>query len=75
MPRSRPISLSILPDAAVETSNCATLVLNAYTIALIARRNERKAVDAAIRAWRERNPTALQVDAACAVENILGKTL
>lgn len=75
MPRSRPISLSILPDAELETSNCATLVLNAYTIAMITSRNEPKAFDAAIRAWRERNPTAAQGEDGRAVANIICKKL
>jgi hypothetical protein len=75
MPRSRPISLGILPDAELETSNCATLVLNAYTMALVTRRNEPKAFDAAIRAWQERNPTAAHGEAGRAVANIICKKL
>ena len=39
-----PISLNILPDPELETSNSAALVLNAYTIALLTRRNEAKGV-------------------------------
>jgi hypothetical protein len=73
MPRSPPISLGILPDAKLETSNCATLVLNAYTIAMVTRRNEPKAFDAAIRAWRERNAAAAQGEAGRAVAKIICK--
>jgi hypothetical protein len=58
MRRTLPISLNILPDGDMETRNCATLVLTAYTIAMATHRNERKAFEAAIRAWRERNPEA-----------------
>jgi len=67
MPRSLPISPSILPDGELETRNCANLVLNAYTITMATRRNEPKAYEAAIRAWLERNPQAAQADAARAV--------
>lgn len=69
------INLNMLPEAELETSNCAALVSTAYTIALTTRRNEQKALDAAIRAWRERNPTTPHVDAARAVEIILGKRI
>jgi hypothetical protein len=70
-----PISLGIVPDAELETRNCTHLVLNAYTIALAIRRNEPKAYEAAIRAWRERNPQATQTEAARAVANIICKKL
>ena len=75
MPRSPPTGLSISPDVELETSNCANFVLNAYTIALLTRRNEPKAIEAAIRAWRERNPKASRADAAPAVEDIIRKKL
>ena len=71
MPRSLPISLSTLPNAELETSNCANFVLTAYTIAITTSRNEPKAYEAAIRAWRERNPGAAQAEAARAVATII----
>jgi hypothetical protein len=75
MPQSLPISQSMLPHAELETSNCANLVLNAYTIAMATSRNEPKAFAAAIRAWRERNPKAAQAEAVRAVANIICKKI
>jgi hypothetical protein len=68
MPRSLPISRSVLE---LETRNCATLVLNAYTIAMTTSRHEPKAFEAAIRAWRERNPEAVEGEAARGVASII----
>jgi hypothetical protein len=48
MPRSLPISSTTLPDAELEASNCAHLVLNTYTISMMTHRNEPKAFEAAI---------------------------
>jgi hypothetical protein len=50
-------------------------VLNAYTIALAIGRDESRAFEAAIRAWRERNPKAAEAEAAPAVASIIGKNL
>lgn len=59
----------------IGNEQCAALVLNAYTMALVTRRNEPKAFDAAIRAWQERNPAAAQGEAGRAVANIICKKL
>ena len=75
MPQSLPIGPSIVPDAELETNNCAQLVLNAYTISLTTSRHEPKAFDSAIRAWQERNPQAAQGEAARAVASIICKKL
>ena len=75
MRRTLPISLNILPDGDMETRNCATLVLTAYTIAMATQRNERKAFEAAIRAWRERNPEAAEGEAARGVASIICNSL
>jgi hypothetical protein len=71
MPRTLPISLNILPDGDMETRNCATLVLTAYTNAMATRRTEPRALEAAIRAWRERNPEASDDAAAHGVASII----
>jgi hypothetical protein len=70
MPRS-PISLNVVPDADLEATNTAHVVLNAYTTAKTFSRNEKKAFDAGIRAWRERNPNAPTEEGAAAVANII----
>jgi hypothetical protein len=71
MPRSLPISFGVRPGTDLEASNCANLVLNAYTMAMMTRGNEPKAYEAAIRAWQERNPDSDQTEAARAVANII----
>jgi hypothetical protein len=75
MPRTLPISLNILPDGDMETRNCAAFVLTAYTIAMATHRTERKAFEAAIRAWRERNPEAAEGEAARGVASIICNSL
>ena len=55
---SRPIGVDNIPDGELTTSNTALIVLNAYTTVMIFSRNERRAFDAAVRAWQERNPNA-----------------
>lgn len=68
---SRPIDFSTVPDDQLKTTNTSVLVLNAYTTAMALGHDERKAVDAAIRAWRERNPNAGPEEASPAVADIL----
>jgi hypothetical protein len=75
VPQSLPISPSTLPDAGLEARNSANLVLNAYMIAMATSRNEPEAYEAAMRAWRERNPNTAQGEAARAVANIICKKL
>jgi hypothetical protein len=53
MPRSRPISLSVMPDADLDASDTAQVVLQAYTTAMTFARNEQKAFDTAVWAWRK----------------------
>jgi hypothetical protein len=55
---SRPLSFDVISDGELKASNTAVVVLNAYTITMALSRDERKAFDAAVRAWRERNPVA-----------------
>jgi hypothetical protein len=74
MARSRPISLSVLPDTAPEAVNTARVVLATYTTAMTRTQNERRAFHAAAQAWQERNPNASQDDAATAVANIISHT-
>jgi hypothetical protein len=69
--RTLPISLNILPDGDMATRNCAAQVLTAYTIAMATHRNERRAFEAAIRAWRERHPEAPEGEAARGVASII----
>lgn len=68
---SRPIDVSTIPDDELKTANTSVLMLNAYTTAMALQRDERKAVEAAIRAWRERNPNAGPEEASPAVAHIL----
>jgi hypothetical protein len=56
---SRPIVVDNVPDGELKAANTAVVVLNAYTTAMTFTRNERRAFDAALRAWRERNPMRL----------------
>jgi len=55
MRRIRPISLNVVPDEDLEAANCAQIVISAYTAAMVLGRDERQALEAATRAWRERN--------------------
>lgn len=55
----------------IHAANTSVLVFNAYTTAMALPRDERKAVEAAIRAWRERNPDAGPQEASPAVAHIL----
>jgi hypothetical protein len=55
---SRPISFDTIPEGKLKTSNTAAIVLNVYTTTMTLTRNEPKAFDAAVRAWRERNQNA-----------------
>jgi hypothetical protein len=71
MPRTRPISLSVLPDAELEANDTAHVVLQAYTAAMTVARNEQKAFDAAVQAWLERHPMAAPGDGATAVASII----
>jgi hypothetical protein len=71
MRRNQPISLSVIPDAELEADNLAHVVINAYTAAMTFGRNERKAFEAAIRAWRERNPNASPEEGPPAVATII----
>lgn len=68
---SRPINFRTLPNDELRAANTSVLVLNAYTTARTLGRDERSAVEAAIRAWRERNPNADPGEASPAVANIL----
>jgi hypothetical protein len=54
----RPIGLGLSADEDLEACNLAKLVINAYTTAMLFTRDERRAFEAAVRAWRERNPFA-----------------
>lgn len=68
---SRPINFSTLADDELKTANTSVLVFNAYTTAMALQHDQRKAVEAAIRAWRERNPDAGPEEASPAVAHIL----
>jgi hypothetical protein len=71
MPRSRPISLSVMPDADLDASDTAQVVLQAYTTAMTFARNEQKAFDTAVWAWRKRHPKASPEDGEAAVAYII----
>jgi hypothetical protein len=58
-------------DAELEASNLAHMVINAYSTAMAVSRNEQKAFDSAVRAWRERNPDASPEDGPPAVATII----
>ncbi|HYM72707.1 MAG TPA: hypothetical protein VET89_06970 [Stellaceae bacterium] len=64
MPRSRPISLNVLPDVEIEAENIARVVLETYTAAMALSRNEDNAFNAAAHIWREHHPKATQHEAA-----------
>jgi hypothetical protein len=71
MQRTLPISLNVRPDAELEESNLAQAVINAYSIGMAVTRNEQKAFDSAVRAWRERNPDASIEEGQRAVAEII----
>jgi hypothetical protein len=68
---SRPIVFDNVPDGELKAANTAVVVLNAYTTAMTFTRNERRAFDAALRAWRERNPNASPEQGPPAVATII----
>lgn len=68
---SRRVDFSTVPDDELQAINTSVLVVNAYTATMALQRDERKAVEAAIRAWRERNPNAGPKEASPAVAHIL----
>jgi hypothetical protein len=71
MQRNLPISLNVIPDEDLEATNLAQTVINAYAIAMAVTRNEQKAFDSAVRAWRERNPDASIEEGQTAVATII----
>jgi hypothetical protein len=68
---SRPINFSTVPDDELKAANTSVLVLNAYALTMALRRDERRAFEAALRAWQERNPNAGREEASPAVADIL----
>lgn len=72
---SRPIDFRTLPNDELRAANTSVLVLNTYTTAMALDRGDRKAVEAAISAWRERNPDADPKEASLAVAKILSDKL
>jgi hypothetical protein len=60
-----------MPDDDLETRNTAAVVLTAYTTAVALAGDRRYAFDAAVRAWRERNPSAPPEDGPRAVASII----
>lgn len=75
MQRNPHISLNVMPDEELEASNLAQMVITAYTTAMAVTRNEQKAFDAAVRAWRERNPNASPEWGPPAVATIISQKL
>jgi hypothetical protein len=71
MSRVRPDSLNAIPDADLEATICAQIVIHAYTVRMAAARNEREAFDTAVRAWLERNPNASPEEGSRAVATII----
>lgn len=59
------------PDAELEANNLAHLVINAYSTAMAVSRNEQKAFDSAVLAWRGRNPNASPEQGPPAVATII----
>jgi len=59
------------PGTDLETTNSTAMVLTAYAMTMTIRGSEPKAFEAAVRAWRERNPQAAHDDAARAVATII----
>jgi hypothetical protein len=55
----------------LEASNLAQLVINAYSTAMALTRDERRAFQSAVRAWRERNPNASPEQGPPAVATII----
>lgn len=68
---SRPLSADTIPDGELKTANTQVVVLNAYATSMTLLHDGKKAFEAAIRAWRERNPAASPEDARTAVVSIL----
>jgi hypothetical protein len=68
---SRAINFDTIRDNELKTANTTAVVLNAYTTMMVVPRNERKAFQAAVRAWQERNPNASREQAPPAVASIL----
>jgi hypothetical protein len=68
---SRLINFDTVPDDELKAANTAVVVLNAYTTFITLHRDGRKAFEAAMRAWRERNPNACPEEAPPAVAHIL----
>ncbi|MFZ2006912.1 MAG: hypothetical protein WB697_09520 [Stellaceae bacterium] len=71
MQRNLPISLNVIPDEELEESNLAQAVINAYSIGMAVTRNEQKAFNSAVRAWRERNPDGSVEEGQTAVATII----
>jgi hypothetical protein len=69
------MSLNVLPDEDLAASNLAQMVINAYVTAMTVTRNEQKAFDSALRAWRERNPNASPEQGPPAVATIIRNKL
>jgi hypothetical protein len=63
--------LNLVPDLDLEVSNTAHVVLSAYRTAKTFSHDERKAFDAGVRAWRERNPNASPEEGPPAVASII----
>ena len=63
--------IGLVPGKNSETASLAQLVTDAYTTAMTLTRNERRAFDAAVRAWRERNPNASPEQGPPAVATII----
>ena len=63
--------LKLSPREDLETRDLAKLVINTYTRTMTFTRDERKAFEAAVRAWREHNPTASPEQGPPAVATII----
>jgi len=66
-----PGGVGAAPDRALVAANTALVVRNAYTTAMMFRRNEQQAYDTAVRAWRERHPNTTVEEARLAVAAII----
>jgi hypothetical protein len=75
MRQDRPTISHILPDDGRGTNNLAHAVVAAYRAAMADSANDEKAVDAAVRVWRERYPDASVQLARPAVADILSHKL
>jgi hypothetical protein len=60
-----------MPDEDLEANDTAQVVLQAYTTAITFARNEQKAFDVAVWAWRKRHPKASHEDGEDAVAYII----